>query len=173
MHLARLWPRIRRVWITLGVSATVVFAGWSAVAYRASPAARAATTSDAAVAVRHVGGTWQFTPRRLASAPPLGPGLGAAPGLVFFPGALVEPAAYAPLARAAAAAGFPAYIVELPRRGAFGGADDPELGARLRRVLGQPGAPARWLVAGHSRGGVVASRVAAARPAGLAGARCR
>lgn len=45
-------------------------------------------------------------------------------GPLFFPRALVNPVAYAPLARAVAQAGFPAYLGELPRRGAFGGAND-------------------------------------------------
>ena len=43
----------------------------------------------------------------------------AATALVFFPGALVEARAYAPLARAVAQAGYRATIVELPRRGAL------------------------------------------------------
>lgn len=161
MDLRRLWHRVRRVWITLGISATVIFVGWSLVAYRASGEAHAATRSDAEVAVTHDGGVWSFAARRA-------PGPSRA-GLVFFPGALVNPVAYAPLARAAAAAGHPAYIVELPRRGAFGGAEDPELWERLRRVLRQPGTPGRWLAAGHSRGGVVASQVADAPPPGFAG----
>ena len=161
MGLRRIWPHVRRVWITLGLSATVIFVGWSLIAYRASPAARAARVSDAAVTVAFGDGVWQFTPQR--SAP------GQSVALVFFPGALVDPVAYAPLARAAAMAGFPVFIVELPRRGAFGGAEDPEVWARLRRVRQEADAAARWVVAGHSRGGVVASQVAAARPAGLAG----
>jgi hypothetical protein len=44
---ARLWRIVRRVWITTGLSATVVFTVWSLIAYRASDAARDATRSDA------------------------------------------------------------------------------------------------------------------------------
>jgi pimeloyl-ACP methyl ester carboxylesterase len=88
--------------------------------------------------------------------------------LVFFPGALVDPRAYAPLARFVAAAGYPVVIVELPRRGAFGGADSPELAARIRSVL-TPDSSARIVVGGHSRGAVVASRVAAENAAKLSG----
>jgi pimeloyl-ACP methyl ester carboxylesterase len=161
MDRRRLWLRVRKVWITLGLSLTVLFVGWSLVAYRASEPARAAIAPDALVDVRHDDGVWSFIPRRRSSEP--------STALVFFPGALVDPVAYAPLARAAAEAGFPAYVVELPRRGAFGGAEDPKLWARLRRLLGQPSTPARWLAAGHSRGGVVASQVAAARFDGFAG----
>ena len=161
MDRRRIWLRVRQVWITLGLLATVLFVGWSLVAYRASPAAQAALTPDTLVAVRHEAGIWHFTPRRQPPAP--------LPALVFFPGALVDPVAYAPLVRAVAAAGAPAYIVELPRRGAFGGAEDPALWARVRRVAQHPSAPARWVAAGHSRGGVVATQVAAEGLAGLAG----
>ncbi|HEX6060034.1 MAG TPA: alpha/beta family hydrolase, partial [Gemmatimonadaceae bacterium] len=90
-------------------------------------------------------------------------------GLLFFPGALVDPVAYAPLARTVAEAGFDVVILELPRRGAFGGANDPALHARARALLGDAAAPDRWVVGGHSRGGVVASQLAAERPAGLGG----
>lgn len=161
MDRRRLWQRIRRVWITLGLSATAVFVLWSVVAYRASDEARVATRPDSLVDVRHDGGIWYFTPK---AAP--GP---RSVGLVFFPGALVDPVAYAPIARAAAAEGFPSFIVELPRRGAFGGAESPELWRRFRGLLKQPGMPPRWMVAGHSRGGVVASQVASAPPDGFAG----
>lgn len=154
----RLWRRIRFVWITAGISATVIFVVWSLIAYTASAEARAATASDATVTVTHEGGIWSFQPPTPANA---------ASALVFFPGALVDPVAYAPLLRAAAAAGFPAYMIELPRRGAFGGGDDPEVMRRLDRLLARSDAPRRWVVAGHSRGAVVACDVAAARRPGL------
>jgi hypothetical protein len=156
-----LWATIRKVWVALGVLVTVVFVGWSLLAYRASAVAREATASDSAVAVRHEDGVWTFRPTGADGTRPV--------GLVFFPGALVDPVAYAPLARSVAEAGFTAWIIELPRRGAFGGADDPAIDVRLRRALGGERASGRWVAAGHSRGGVVASRVAADRPEGLAG----
>lgn len=156
-----LWAIIRTTWVTVGLLATAVFVGWSLLAYRASAEAREATLSDSAVAVHHEDGVWSFRPAGGDDPRTV--------GLVFFPGALVNPVAYAPLARSAAEAGFTAWIIELPRRGAFGGADDPAMEARLQRALASERAPARWVAAGHSRGGVVASRVAAGRPAGLAG----
>ena len=155
----KLWRRVRRAWITLGLSVTVIFVGWSLVAYRASAAARDATRSDATVAVRHDDGIWSFLPSEQRQP--------TTPAFVFFPGALVDPIAYAPLLRAVAEAGFPAYMIDLPRRGAFGGADDPELVRHLDRLLGLPSTPRRWVVAGHSRGAVVASQVASEHRTGL------
>jgi pimeloyl-ACP methyl ester carboxylesterase len=158
------WPairrRVKRIWITAGVSLTVVFVLWSAIAFRAAPAARAAEVSDATVRVERLDGERRFT----ATAP-----LTETVGLLFFPGGMVDPTAYAPLARAVATAGFPVVLIELPRRGAFGGADHPDLFDRVGRVMRETPGVRRWVVAGHSRGAVVASRVASESPRGLAG----
>ncbi len=161
MGRSSIWHRIRKVWVTLGIAFTIVFTVWSLIAYRASPAAHEALVSDELVTVTRGNGSWSFTP---------------APGrvqpdarLLFFPGALVNPVAYAPLARAAANAGYVTTILEFPRRGAFGGADDPAVRERALTLLRQDSGSVRWVVAGHSRGAVVATKVAAASPAGLAG----
>jgi pimeloyl-ACP methyl ester carboxylesterase len=156
----RLWRRIRRVWVTVGILATVVFVAWSLIAFRASSDAHVSLASDAAVSVAHEDGIRSFIPTRRITE---------SPALVFFPGALVDPVAYAPIVRAAATAGYSAYIVELPRRGAFGGAESSELWARLDRLLARPSTPSRWVAAGHSRGGVVASQVASQRRTGFTG----
>ena len=161
MDRRRVWRYVRRAWVTLGIALTAIFVSWSAVAFRSTHEGREAVRPDSDVGVSHGEGVWSFAPARVRSA--------TRPGLVFFPGALVDPVAYAPLARAAASAGFPAYIVELPRRGAFGGADDPALDERLDHVLARPTTPNRWVVAGHSRGAVVAARIASQRRRGLAG----
>ena len=161
MGRSSIWHRIRKVWVTLGIAFTIVFTAWSLIAYRASPAAHEALVSDGLVTVTRGPGSWSFTP---------------APGrlqpdarLLFFPGALVNPVAYAPLARAAANAGYVTTILQLPRRGAFGGADDPAVLQRALTLLRQGNGSVRWVVAGHSRGAVVATKFAAASPAGLAG----
>lgn len=156
----RVWPILRRIWITLGLGATAVFVVWSLVAYRANPEARDAATSDSLVTVEHADGVWRFTANDVRSA---------STTLVFFPGALVDPRAYAPLARSVASAGYPAFLVELPRRGAFGGADSPELDARIRSILPSEVSRERFVVSGHSRGAVVASRLASRVPNQLSG----
>lgn len=150
--MRRFWKRVRQIWVAAGLAATLVFTVWSLLAYRASGEAKAAVRSDAAVEVSHERGAWRFLPLRKPAAPV---------GLIFFAGSLVDPVAYAPLLRAVAEEGFPAWLVELPRRGAFGGAEDPELSSRVHAILRAPGVPRRWLVGGHSRGAVVAVNVAA------------
>ena len=153
--------RVKKVWMATGIALTVVFIGWSLIAYRANAEARAAAVSDAVVASVRDAGTRRFSPAAEATSSSI--------GLLFFPGALVDPMAYAPLARSVAAAGFPVILVELPRRGAFGGADDPDLLGRVRDLMRKPGGPRRWIVAGHSRGAVVATDLAALQVPGVVG----
>jgi len=150
---------VRRIWITVGLSATAVFVIWSVIAYRASSQARMAVHSDSTVSVRHADGMWHFEPTGRAEST----------DLLFIPGALVDPKAYAPLARAAARNGYGAMIVEVPRRGAFGGADSPELDRRIAAVLALHGDSQRIVVAGHSRGAVIASRIAFTHAAAVDG----
>jgi predicted alpha/beta-hydrolase family hydrolase len=160
-RFGKVWRRVKQVWITVGIGGTLVFVGWSLVAYRASPEGKEAARGDARVAIAHDDGVWTFTPAGGRAA-------GSA-GLLFFPGALVDPRAYAPLARAAAEAGHLAVIVELPRRGAFGGAESPLPFSRAHAVMGMERGAERWVLAGHSRGAVVASELAAAEPARMGG----
>jgi pimeloyl-ACP methyl ester carboxylesterase len=157
---APLWARIRRIWATVGTIALVAFTGWSALAFRASGQAKQALASDARAEVTRGEGVWRMDPR---DQPPR------RAGLVFFPGGLVDPAAYAPLVRAAAEAGFPAVLVELPRRGAFGGADDPRVFQRAHAAMAATASVRSWVAAGHSRGGAVAARFASIAETSLAG----
>lgn len=85
-----------------GPGCEAVFVTWSLVAYRASAEARRATVSDAAVAVARDGGIWRFEPTAGAKDPTL----------VFFPGALVDPRVYAPLAVAVARGGHRVIMIE-------------------------------------------------------------
>ena len=52
-------------------------------------------------------------------------------------------------------------MIELPWRGAFGGADSAELRTRIDRTLASLGDAGSVVLGGHSRGGVVASATAA------------
>jgi pimeloyl-ACP methyl ester carboxylesterase len=144
-----IWRKLHRIWIATGATVGIVFVVWSLLAYRATAAARQALQSDAAVTVTAGDGSWSFTPRTPSAA-----------GLIFFPGGLVEPAAYAPLTHAIAAAGYPSVLVQVPTRGAFGGADSPTVLSRALLAARSHGNVRAWVIAGHSRGGVIASRIA-------------
>lgn len=150
---------MRRIWIATGLTLTVVFVVWNLIAYRATDEARAALATDGPVKVQARDTHWTFerTQRTFDT------------GLLFFAGALVDPVAYAPLARRIAEAGYPVVLVALPRRGAFGGADGAEV---LNRGIGATTdlpQVARWVIAGHSRGGAVAARLALTRAPSFAG----
>ena len=158
----RTWrSRIHGAWVTSGSITGIVFVAWSLLAYRATGAARAALQSTSTVAVESHDGYWRFTPPQPAGV-----------GLLFFPGALVDPVAYAPLLRAVAERGYTVLLVQVPRRGAMGGAESQELVTRYSRAIRETeaaGGPKTWVGGGHSRGGVISCNVARSRPAWLAG----
>ena len=157
----RTWRVIARIWATLGALALAGVVAWSWLAYQASDAAQAALSASAEVEVTRGAHHWLFTPRGTAA--------GGKRGVVFFPGALVAPVAYAPLAHALARAGHRVLLIEVPWRGALGAADGSEVMTRAQSAM-QGIAPAgTWVIAGHSRGGAIAARFVSEHPASAAG----
>jgi len=153
--------RLHRVWVTTGSIAGLVFIVWSLLAYRASGGAHASLESSPTVRVEALDGYWRFTPRQSSGT-----------GLLFFPGALVDPVAYAPIVRAVAERGHTVLLIQVPRRGAMGGAESEELFNRYSRAVRDTeasGGPKFWVVGGHSRGGVISCNVARSRPSWLRG----
>jgi pimeloyl-ACP methyl ester carboxylesterase len=88
-------------------------------------------------------------------------------GLLFLPGCPVDPAAYASLVRRIAERGYPARIVKVPFPCAAWPSLEAELDRRIRRLAAASPAT-RWVLAGHSRGGAHAARIASGRPAEIA-----
>ncbi len=153
------WRKIRRVWVGAGIVFMIVFFGWLYFGNRATSRAHEALKSDDTVAITVGDRGMTFHP--LNSTQPV--------GLIFFPGGLVEPAAYAPLARAVAENGYEARIVYLPLRGAFGGADGDEM-VRLTNSAMDTDAPRDgWVLAGHSKGATIAAKMAHLMPQSIAG----
>ena len=89
-----------------------------------------------------------------------GPGTGTA--LIFYPGAKVDSAAYAPLMAELAGEGVDCFLMEPPFRLAFFGVD------RAKDVMEQYTYD-RWYIGGHSLGGAMAASYAADHPEGLDG----
>ena len=69
-------------------------------------------------------------------------------GFIIYPGGLVDPASYAPMARSIAAKGFLAIIVKMPSDLAIFGVD------RATVVMDDYGTIETWVIGGHSLGGV-------------------
>jgi Alpha/beta hydrolase family len=79
-------------------------------------------------------------------------------GLIFYPGARVDPASYAVYMRAFAEHGYLAVIVEMPLNMALLGGD------RASDVLAAHPTISNWVIGGHSLGGVMALQYAAKTP---------
>jgi pimeloyl-ACP methyl ester carboxylesterase len=147
------------VWVALGITATLIFTAWSLLAYRATRQAQIALLpGQDGVSVIGSDDYWTFIKDANDTHAAEPAASRHTVGLVFFSGALVDPAAYAPLLRAVAAQGYTVLLVALPRRGAFGGADGDEVLERARAAMRARPGVARWVVSGHSRGGAVAAR---------------
>jgi pimeloyl-ACP methyl ester carboxylesterase len=145
------WQTIRKVWAATGAIVFVVFTVWNLIAYQSWGVDGTVLRSDGRVSVEPRPGLTAFRPRK--GAPPV--------GLIFYPGALVDPEAYAPLARAVAERGYPVFLVELPLRLAPSASSEGEVYGRTRGLMKTETAIRRWIVGGHSKGGVLACRFAA------------
>lgn len=150
----RLWRTIRSAWVGAGLA----FSAWMIWGFQALDVAGDAAESDDRVEVVTNDGGLHFRPLSNARRA----------GLIFLPGGMVEPVAYAPLLRKVAEAGYPARLVYLPMRC---GCTDSQIAQVFRSldaiVAGNP--EIAWVLAGHSRGGMLASRHAQENAAGLAG----
>lgn len=80
------------------------------------------------------------------------------PGLIFYPGAKVEPEAYAVMAHRLAEAGIPVIIAKMPFNFAVFDADKA---MTLKQTLG---ISETWTIGGHSLGGSMAAKVAYENP---------
>jgi len=144
---------IRRIWVTAGLT-SMGWLFWNAQAHGVDPAL---LRSTAAVAVSDSGSIVRFTPATPAGS-----------GLIFLPGATIEPKAYAPLLRAVAEAGYPVALVRLPWRMAPSAASRAVVWNRIATV--QTMDPTRrWILAGHSRGAALSAGFAGEHPDALAG----
>lgn len=101
--------------------------------------------SDDTVAVSEIKTGWLFD------------GAGEDDALIFYPGALVEPAAYAPLLRELAAKGMDCFLIKMPLNLAV-------LSPGKAKRVTQSYVYDRWFFAGHSLGGAMAAQFAAKHP---------
>lgn len=143
------WQTIRRWWARIGSAALIVFLAWNLIAFQAWGVPDSALRSDGCITATEDEESFHFKPCR---ARPM--------GLVFFPGSLVDPKAYAPFLRAVAEAGHPAVLVKLPFRGWATKEAYTEGAYRARKIL----ASGSWMIGGHSKGGFYAAEYAGRNP---------
>ena len=149
---------IRVVWVGLGIA----FFAYMVLSYSARGVADSVLESADRVQVIEDDGTISFLPRGGERRTPL----------LFLPGGLVEPAAYAPLLRRVAESGHAALLVRLPSLGgrhAVGARGRREAVDRALATLSILPPERRWVVAGHSLGGLLAAMVAREAPDRIAG----
>ncbi|MCK6073369.1 alpha/beta hydrolase [Paenibacillus silvae] len=136
------------IWASVIIVALVagLFAYLASVTYSPSKQAEDAMKSDGKVLVSEIRHGYQFEPKDQDIIQP---------NVVFYPGGLVEPASYAPMARKLAEQGHRVYIARMPLNLAMFG------GSRADSFLAQH-PDETYVIGGHSLGGVFASRYAAA-----------
>ncbi|MEP7362698.1 MAG: alpha/beta fold hydrolase [Acidobacteriota bacterium] len=146
---ARNWFRL--VWITSGLA----FFGWLVRGFQTDTLPAEMYGATPGVEIERGESESRFTPKTNARGV----------GLVFFPGAMVSPMAYDPLARRVASEGFPVVVVHLPRWLVFGASATEKVMARAFTKTEK----GRWAVGGHSRGGMLAGEFAYLYPERVAG----
>ena len=145
------------MWILSALASVLVlvslgFVAWASTAAQPMPEALSALQSDSQVTVSH-NGWWVFEP---AGGMP-------STGLIFYPGAKVDPRAYAPAAHKMAAGGYLVVIPPMPLNLAIfapGKASD---------VLQAYPDIKHWAVGGHSLGGAMAAQFAHDHPGEVQG----
>jgi pimeloyl-ACP methyl ester carboxylesterase len=142
-------------WIRRGFLVwAVVSTSWMLNTFRTQGVDPSLLSSDGRVSVDPSPSSLAFLPARSAGAT----------GLVFIVGAGVAAEAYAPLLRPIAMQGHPVVVIRLPHR--IAPLEQHKLAAiaKARAILESGGQASRWVLAGHSLGGALASRIAANPP---------
>ena len=136
----------RILWVTFGIA----FILWMTNSFRAQGFDKSILDDDELVSIEETGSLIHFQPTKNERAA----------GLIFLPGGMVQPQAYAPMAGAIAEQGFNVYIVKLP----FGAAplESQEISVREEalEIMKSNGSIQHWVVGGHSRGAAIAARFA-------------
>ena len=138
--------------LPVGIAALLLFALllYIGTYYRADADADAAMASDETVRVLSADFGWRFD------------GPSETDALIFYPGAKVEAEAYAPLCRTLALSGVDVCLVRTPLRLAVLGINKADT------IIGSV-QYARWMIGGHSLGGVCAALYASKHPEKLDG----
>ncbi|MNC05961.1 Alpha/beta hydrolase family protein [compost metagenome] len=149
MKTAKRMSRWKKILIWISVVAVVLVAGGfiflASVTYSPSGQAKAAMQSDAKVLVTKIKQGYRFEPQGAEVVEP---------NIIFYPGGLVEPESYSPLARTMAEHGHRVYIAKMPLNLAIFGLNKAD-----SFIAEHP--DEAFVIGGHSLGGAFASRYAA------------
>ena len=141
--------RLGRVILRIVSALFVLALGYALLWLQPLPAtepALGAMQSDSNVTVTSTTAEISFLPTKIATT-----------GLIFYPGALVDPRAYAYFMHAFATQGYAAFIVKMPLNISFLGQENAE------SIIAAHPHISTWAIGGHSLGGVSASTFAASQ----------
>ncbi len=142
--MAKFLKIIRIAWIAFGV----LFTLWMANSFRAQGFDRSILESGQKVIVEETSQFIHFQPNENQQPS----------GLIFFPGGLVSPEAYAPMSRAISEQGFNVFIVKLPFGSAPLESEETSVQNLALQIMESNPLIRYWAVGGHSRGAAIASR---------------
>jgi len=137
---------VRTVWIIAGLS----FFLWMLYSYQSRGFPDSVLQSDELITVTQNSENISFLPtgnKRIT-------------GFIFYPGGMVDPKSYAPMARRLAEKGFAVYIVKLPLGSAPLSGQEADVMDYTRQIVDTNQSIQRWVLGGHSRGAAIASRFA-------------
>jgi pimeloyl-ACP methyl ester carboxylesterase len=137
---------LRVLWVTFGL----LFILWMANSFRAQGVDQAILESDSEITIEETAKFVTFRPN--VSSQPV--------GLIFFPGGMVQPEAYAPMSRAIAEQGYSVFIVKLPFGSAPFESQEADVMNQALEIMSTHESIQYWVVGGHSRGAAIASRFA-------------
>ena len=145
-QIKRKWPkRLLIACIAVVIACGIGFYAYTSDYYHAGDDARALTETLEST------GSLQETDASIAVGSP-----NAEVGIVFYPGAKVDPQAYVPLANELAVRGYYCVITKMPFNLAFFGIDSAS------SLMGSASEVDEWWIAGHSLGGAMAAQFASA-----------
>lgn len=144
--MAKFHKTVRIIWVTFGI----LFLLWMINSFRAQGYDTAVLESDQLITVEETNRFIHFQPN----------GDSQPSGLIFFPGGMVQPEAYATMSRAISEQGFDVFIIKLPFGSAPLESQETSVMELALQIMDANGSIPHWVVGGHSRGAAIASRFA-------------
>ena len=144
--MKKVWKAIRIIWVIAGIS----FLVWMVYSSQSRGVPKSMLQSDQSITVSETSGEISFIPVKNKRET----------GFVFYPGAMIDPRSYVPMAYRLAENGYSVYIVKLPFRSALLSGQEEKVMEYTRQIFDTNPFVQRWVVGGHSRGGAIASRFA-------------
>jgi hypothetical protein len=132
-----IWKVLRLLWVIAGIS----FLIWMGISMQAKGVSNATLQTSSRVEIKDTKDYISFTPTSTFQKV-----------FIFYPGALVDPTAYAPLCRKIADNGYKALLIKMPWRLATKGYNKPKELGLLTDTAKQ------YILAGHSQGAKMAAQ---------------